>query len=92
MTAAGASIPMASQSRRAATDEGVHHLAVLPGQVRSVPLQEAAAGGAENIGHLKGGPSHPFTRFLECFVWLARKSIISHGLATACRWRLDRCR
>jgi len=65
VSAAGASIAMTTQGRRAATDDSVHHLAVLEGEMRSMPVQEAAAGSAEDVGHLKGGPGHPFTRLLE---------------------------
>ena len=84
---------MASERRRAATDDGVHHLAVLRGELRSVPLDEAAAACAEDVGHLKGGPAHPFTRLLECFTSLDIETVSdSNGLATACRCRRDRCR
>ena len=93
MSAAGASIAMTSKSRRAATDDGVHHLAVLGGEMRSMPLQEAAAGYAEDVGHLKGGPVHRFTRLLECFTSLDVETVsASCGLATTCRCLRDRCR
>ena len=36
--------------------------------MRSMPLEEAAAGSTKNVGHLKGGPGHLFTRLLECFI------------------------
>ena len=84
MSAAGASIAMAAERRRAATDDGVHHLAVLGSEMRSMPLQEAAARGTQNVGHLKGGPAHPFTRLLECFASLVVETVSdSSGLATA---------
>jgi hypothetical protein len=93
MPAAGASIAMASERRCAATDDGVHHLAVLGGEMRSMLLEKAAAGGTENVGHLKGGPAHPFTRLLECVTSLGVETVSdSSGLATACRCRRDRCR
>ena len=93
MSAAGASIAMASKCRGAATDDGVHHLAVLGGEMRSMSLQEAAARDTQNVGHLKGGPAHPFTRLLECLASLGvDTSSVSSGLATACRWRRDKCR
>ncbi len=93
MSAAGASIEMAAERRRAATDDGVHHLAVLRGEMRSMPIEEAAAGSTENVGHLKGGPAHPFTRLLECFISLGVDTVSdSSGLATACRCRRDRCK
>ena len=93
MSAAGASIAMAAKRSCAATDDGVHHLAVLGGEMRSMPFQKAVARGTQNVGQLKGGPAHPFTRLLECFtspdVDTARAS---RGLATACKCRRDRCR
>ena len=93
MPAAGASIAMAAKSRRAATDDGVHHLAVLRGEMRSMPLEEAAAESTQDVGHLKGGSAHPFTRLLECFISLGVDTVRdSSGLATACRCRRDRCR
>jgi hypothetical protein len=55
MSAAGASIAMTAERRCAATDDGVHHLAVLRGEMRSMPLDEAAAGYTEDAGHLRVG-------------------------------------
>lgn len=52
MAAAGASIAMSTKCCRAATDD---HLAVLGGEMRSMPIEEAAAGSTEDVGHLKGG-------------------------------------
>ena len=93
MSAAGASVAMTAQRRRAATDDSVHHLAVLRGEMRSVSSEEAAAGYAEDVGHLKGGPAHRFTRLLECFTSLDVETVSdSSGLATACRCLRDRCR
>ena len=93
MSAAGAPIAMASERRRTATDDGVHHLTVLRGEMRSLPLEEAAAGCAEDVGHLKGGPAHPLTRLLECFTSLdVETASDSSGLATACRCLRDKCR
>ena len=45
---------MTAKRRCAATDDRVYHLAVLRGEMRSMPLDEAAAGYAEDVGHLKG--------------------------------------
>jgi hypothetical protein len=86
MATAGAPIAMTAQSCRATTDDGVHHLAVLPGVMRAVPLPEAVAGCAEDVGHLKGGSAHRCTRLLECFTSLGVETAsASSGLATACR-------
>jgi hypothetical protein len=93
MPAAGASIAMATKRSRAATDDGVHHLAVLGGEMRSMPQEEVAAGSTQNVGHLKGGPDHPFTRLLECFTSSdVDTASVSSGLATACKCLRDRCR
>jgi hypothetical protein len=93
MSAAGASIAMTTQRSSAATDDSVHRLAVLRREMRSMPIGEAAAGSTEDVGHLKGGPGHPFTRLLECFTSPDVDTVSdSSGLATACRCRRDRCR
>ena len=44
MSAAGASIAVTAERRGAATDDGVHHLAVLGSKMRSMQIKEAAAG------------------------------------------------
>ena len=93
MPAAGASMEVASEGRRTATDDGVHHLAVLRGEMRSMPLDEAAAGYTEDVGHLKGGPAHRFARLLESLASAEVETVSdSIGLGTACRCRRDRCR
>ena len=93
MSAAGASVAMTAERRRSATDDGVHHLAVLRGEMRSMLLDEAAAGYAEDVGHLKGGPAHRFARLLESLASAEVETVSdSSGLATACRCRRDRCR
>ena len=93
MSASGASIAMTAERRCAATDDGVHHPAVLRGEMRSMLLDEAAAGCTEDVGHLKGGSAHPLTRLLECFISLDIETVSdSSGLATACRCLRDRCR
>ncbi len=56
VSAAGASIAMAAERGREATDDGVHHLALLPGEMRSMPFEEAATGSTEDVGHLIDGP------------------------------------
>ena len=93
MAAAGALIAMTAERCRAATDDGVHHLAVLRGEMRSIPLDEAAAGSTEDVGHLKGGPAHRLARLLESLVSTEVETVSdSIGLGTACRCRRDRCR
>jgi hypothetical protein len=86
MAAAEALIAVTAQRRRTSTDDSVHDLAVLPGVMRAVPLPEAVAECADDVGHLKGGPAHRCTRLLKCFVSFVSESwMASSGLATACR-------
>lgn len=93
MSAAGASIAMAAERCGAATDDSVHHLAVLRGEMRSMLLNEAAAGYTEDVGHLKGGPAHRFARLLESLASAEVETVSdSIGLGTACRCRRDRWR
>jgi len=42
---------------------------VLASQVGSVPLDEAVAGGADDVGHLEGGRLHLFFFRRERLVW-----------------------
>ena len=84
---------MTAERRCAATDDGVHHLAVLRGEMRSMLLDEAAAGYTEDVGHLEGGPVHRFARLLESVAWAEVETVSdSTGLGTASRCRRDRCR
>jgi len=93
MAAAQTLVAMASESRSAATNDSIHDLAVLPGQVRSLPFPEVAARSANDVGHLEGGPAHRFVRLPECLTSLVLEtSMASSGLATACRWRRDKCK
>jgi hypothetical protein len=43
MSTAKTLIAMTSEGRSAATDDSVHDLAMLPGQMRTLPFPEAAA-------------------------------------------------
>ncbi len=86
VSAAGATVAMSAERRRAATHDRVHHLAVLRGKMRSMPSEEAAARYAKDVGHLKGGPAHRFARLLESFSSAEVETVSdSSGLATACR-------
>src|ERR1035438_7145383 len=54
------------------------------------PVKQITTGGT---CHLEGGPAHRFISLLERFTSSGLEtSIASSGLATACRWRRDRCR
>jgi hypothetical protein len=60
MTTAKAAIPVAAQSGGAATLDGIEHLPLGPSQPGPAPFDEAFALGANDIGHLEGGPNHFF--------------------------------
>src|SRR5215469_11445965 len=93
MAAASAFIEMTAQCRGAATNDGIEHLVMHPCKVRLVLVTEAAACCADDVGHLEGGPAHRFRSLLERFTSSGLDtSMASSGLATACRWRRDRCR
>jgi hypothetical protein len=84
MSAAKTLIAMTTQGCGAATDDRVHHLAMLQGEMGSLLFPEAAALYADDVGHLEGGPAHRFARLLECLTRsVAETSIASSGLATA---------
>ena len=86
MTTTGTTIQMTTECRRAAMLDGAKDFQLLPGQPRLVALDEVLAVLSNDIGHLKGGPSHFF-----CFLRDRRTVsgletfIVSSGLGTACR-------
>ena len=86
MAAAHALIAMTTQGRSATADDGIEHLAMRPGKVRSVLLPKAVALCADYVGHLQGGPTHRLINRLERFTWSGLDTAMaSSGLATACR-------
>jgi hypothetical protein len=68
MSSAKALIAVASQIRSGTTEDSVHDLAMLRGQVRTLPFPEAVAQCAEDVGHLKSGPTHLLARLLDRFM------------------------
>ena len=93
MATADALIAMTAQYRGAAPDDGIEYLAMRPCKVRLVPFPESVARCADDVGHLEGGPAHRFINLLDRFTSSRLDtSMASRGLATACRWRRDRCR
>ena len=56
MATADALIEMPSQCRRAATDDGIEHLAMRPCKMRLLPFPESVARSTDDVGHLEGGP------------------------------------
>src|SRR3712207_2083492 len=86
-------VQMAAESCRAAVPDGPQHFQLRPTQMIPVSLDEAVARRTNNVGHLEGGPVHLF--FLVAFrrtVSGALTCMSSIELATACRWRCDKCR
>ena len=93
MSAADAPVAMSAQSGSAASHHGVKHLAMGPRKTRSVFFPEAVACGADDVGHLKGGPAHRLMSFRERFTVSGLETVMaSIGLAIACRCRRERCR
>ena len=64
MSAVGARIAMTTERRGTAASDRIQHLALRPGQRSAIPLAEAVATDANDVGHLQGrGRLH---RFLSC--------------------------
>src|SRR5438876_1252966 len=94
MPAARASVPMADQSRGATAQNGTKGFELLKAKAQSIPIQEAIAVRAKNVGHLEGGPSHfSFFRLkLRLMFSVLDRERPSSGFVTACKCRCDRCR
>ena len=58
MPAANAAITMAAQGGGATTRDGVQNLPLGPSHPGPGPCDEALTLGANDIGHLEGGPDH----------------------------------
>jgi hypothetical protein len=58
MAASGTRIEMTTQRRGAAVADGSEGLELLKVEAGSIPVQEAIALRAEDVGHLHGGPRH----------------------------------
>jgi hypothetical protein len=93
MAAADTFITMTAQCRSAAPDDSIEHLAMHPCKVRLVLFPKSVAHCTDDVGHLEGGPAHCLIFLLDRFTPSGLEtSMASSGLATACRWRRDRCR
>jgi hypothetical protein len=83
-----------SERGGAAVLKGSEGFELLNSTARSVPGEESLALHAEDVGHLHGGPGHRF--FLRWYRRLTscrqESGKLSRGLATARKWRWDRCR
>src|SRR5246127_830117 len=85
---------MAAQRCRTATQSGPKSFELLKTKARAIPLQKAIALCTQNVGHLKGGPSHSLFFRLKRRLTLSVPARVrpSSGLLTACKCRRDRCR
>ena len=91
VTASRASVQMAAESLRAAVPDRPQHFQLRPCQMAFVPVDEAVASRANDVGHLERWPVHFLTRFRERFTWSGlERSTDSSGLLTDCRWRRER--
>src|ERR1700690_2036201 len=73
-----AGIAMTAEGSGAAARDGVERLALRPGQGSAVPLSKAVACNTNDVGHLDGGPGHPFLPSST-----AGSAICSSGLTAA---------
>ena len=86
-------IDMSSEGRCPAAGDGAHHLELLEAEPPSIPIEEPAELGAEDVGHLHGRPAHGFFSLRERLLLVGLDSDNpSMGLATARRCRCERCR
>ena len=90
MTASRTSIAMAAERSGAAAQNGAKSFELLKAEARSIPIQEAIALRAKDVGHLEGGPSHSlfFRLKLRLMFSVLERSRPSSGLLTACKCRL----
>jgi hypothetical protein len=58
MTRVRAGIVMTAERRGPTAQNGAKRFELLKAKARSIPIQEAIAVHAKNVGHLEGGPSH----------------------------------
>jgi hypothetical protein len=86
MAAPGTSVEMTAESLCAAVADGTQDLDVWPRQMSLVSIDESVARDSDDIGHLKGWPTHFLTRFRERFTSSGlESSTASIGLLTDCR-------
>jgi hypothetical protein len=85
---------MTAQCSGATAQNGPKCFELLKAKAGSIPIQEAIALHAKNVGHLEGGPSH-FSSFrlkLRLMFSVLDRESLSSGLLTACKCRCERCR
>src|SRR5208337_1880381 len=85
---------MATQGSGAAAQNGTKGFELLKAKARSIPIQEAIALRAKDVGHLEGGPTHSclFRLKLRLMFSVLVRERPSRGLTTVCKCRCDRCR
>ena len=88
-----AGIEVTSERGGAAVLQGSEGFELLEIEARSIPVEEALALHAEDIGHLHGGPIHFLClRRDRRTVSRGETFRVSSGLGKACRCRRERCR
>ena len=93
MSAGGAAIEMPAQGGRPTPFDRPQHTEVLDGQPGAMGLDEACAVSTDDVSHLEGWPGHRLrSRRVRRTVSVPATGIASSGLATAWRWRCDKCR
>src|SRR5271157_1177281 len=94
ITAERALIAVTTQGSGTAALNGPKGFQLLKAEARSIPIQEAIALRAEDVGHLEGGPTHSlfFRLKLRLRFWVLDRERLSRGLVMVCKCRCDRCR
>jgi hypothetical protein len=93
MSAGGTAIKMPAQRGGPTALDRPQHAEVLRGQPDAMGLDEACAVSTDDVSHLERWPGHRFcSRRVRRTVSACDTGIASSGLATAWRWRCDKCR
>src|SRR5450759_1584771 len=88
-----ATVQVATECCRAAKLDGMQYAEMEPRQPGPVLCDEAVAVLSDDVGHLEGWPVHRFCSLRERLLLSGLETeIVSHGLATAVRCFLERCR
>ena len=93
MPARGTAIEMPAQRGGPTALDRAQDTEVLRGEPDAMNLDEACAVSTDDVSHLEGWPRHRLcSRRVRRTVSAWRHGIASSGLATAWRWRCDKCR
>ena len=89
LSAPGAAVAVSAERRRAAALDSPHDFVLRPGHAGAAALDKASGPGAENIGHLQGGPAHDAAGSRPGAV---SDSSVSSGFGAARNLRVDTSR